>query len=386
MSRLGNLGGRLHRGELSFDFVGKQKRWYAISVLIIILAAAGLLFRGLNYGIEFKGGAVFTVKPAHSVSRQDVVNEVSGLPGVTAPIVQTESNGDVRVQVGSLTTDQAKAVQDTLAKDMGVPVASVATQVVGPSWGGQITRKAVEGLIVFMVLVVAYLAIAFEWRMAVAALVALLHDIVITIGVYALVGFQVTPASVTGLLTILGYSLYDTVVVFDKVRENTRKLDVSNRITYSEAANLAVNQTLARSINTSLVALLPIAAMLIVGSALLGASDLNDLALALFVGILAGTYSSIFIATPLLADLKERQPQFRALAKRVHQRRAAQERAGVQAAGEGREGNLDDDGDDGSEDIADALSQPVVAGPRRQPVSRSRSARGRGGRPSGKRH
>jgi preprotein translocase subunit SecF len=371
MSRLGTLGGKLHRGEVSFDFVGRQKRWYAISAVIIILAAAGLLFRGLNYGIEFKGGAVFTVHPAHSVSQSQVRDSVSTVPGVTDPIVQSQSNGDLRVQIGSIGGDKTTAVQNELGKDLGVAPTAVSVNLVGPSWGAQITQKAVEGLIIFLVLVVAYLAIAFEWRMAVAALVALLHDIVITIGVYALVGFQVTPATVTGVLTILGYSLYDTVVVFDKVKENTRKIEVNNRLTYSEAANLAVNQTLARSINTSLIALLPIAAMLFTGSALLGASDLNDLALALFVGILAGTYSSIFIATPLLADLKERQPQFKALRKRVAQRKASEARAAAKAETEGEAGG---------EEPQDAVT--AVAGPRRQPVNRNRAK----GRPSGKRH
>ncbi|WP_037570837.1 protein translocase subunit SecF [Phaeacidiphilus oryzae] len=372
MSRLGHFGARLHRGEVSFDFVGRQKVWYGISVLIIVLAGCGLLFRGLNYGIEFKGGAVFTVKPAHTISTEQVRSDVAKVSGGD-PIVQTQSNGDLRIQVGSLDSAKAHQVQDALATDLNVPVSSVATQVVGPSWGSQITHKAVEGLIIFLVLVVAYMAIAFEWRMAVAALVALLHDIVITVGVYALVGFQVTPATVTGLLTILGYSLYDTVVVFDKVKENTRKIESGNKITYSEAANLAVNQTLARSINTSLVALLPIAAMLFVGEAMLGASDLNDLALALFVGILAGTYSSIFIATPLLADLKERQPEFKALAKRVRARRASDARKAAEAAERGEGTVPEGSGVAGAPE--DAV--PAVAGPRRQPVHRNRASRKR---------
>ena len=166
-------------------------------------------------------------------------------------------------------------------------------------------------------MIVIYLSIAFEWRMAIAALVALAHDIVITIGVYALAGFEVSPATVIGLLTILGYSLYDTVVVFDKVRENTAGLLSSTRSTYSQAANLALNQTLVRSINTSVIALLPVTAILVIGLAVLGVNELTDLALVLFVGMLSGTYSSIFIATPVLADLKERQPQYKALAKRV---------------------------------------------------------------------
>ncbi len=192
----------------------------------------------------------------------------------------------------------------------------------GASWGGQITTKAIEALITFLIVIVLYLSIAFEWKMAVAAFVALIHDLVIATGVYALTGLQVSPATVIGLLTILGYSLYDTVVVFDKVRENTAGLLGGARSTYSEAANLALNQTLVRSINTSIIALLPVAAILFVGGGLLGAGELKDLALVLFVGMLSGTYSSIFIATPVLADLKEREPQYKALAKRVSVRAA----------------------------------------------------------------
>jgi len=194
--------------------------------------------------------------------------------------------------------------------------------VVGPTWGSQITSKAVQALIIFLVVIVLYLSLAFEWKMAIAAFIALLHDIVITVGVYALTGFQVSPTSVIGLLTILGYSLYDTVVVFDKVRENTAGLLTSQRSTYSDAANLALNQTLVRSINTSLTALLPVASILFVGAGLLGAGTLKDLSLVLFVGMLSGTYSSIFIATPVLADLKEREPQYKDLAIKVRRREA----------------------------------------------------------------
>ena len=205
--------------------------------------------------------------------------------------------------------------------------------LVGPTWGGQITSKAVEALIIFLVVIVLYLSVAFEWRMAVAAFIALMHDILITIGVYALTGFSVSPTSVIGLLTILGYSLYDTVVVFDKVRENTAGLLTTQRSSYSDAANLALNQTLVRSINTSLTALIPVATILFVGAGLLGAGTLKDLALVLFVGMLSGTYSSIFIATPVLADLKEREPQYRDLAAKVN-RRLAGGRAAQRAAGD----------------------------------------------------
>jgi preprotein translocase subunit SecF len=224
-------------------------------------------------------------------------------------------------------------VTNALASTFHLAQNSIAVQFVGPTWGSQITSKAVEALIIFLVVIVIYLSIAFEWRMAVAAFVALMHDILITVGVYALTGFTVSPTSVIGLATILGYSLYDTVVVFDKVRENTAGLLTTQRSTYSDAANLALNQTLVRSMNTSLTALLPVASILFVGAGLLGAGTLKDLALVLFVGMLSGTYSSIFIATPVLADLKEREPQYKDLAAKVGRRLAGGRSAQRDAAG-----------------------------------------------------
>ena len=241
-----------------------------------------------------------------------------------------------QVQTHPLTVKQQNAVQSAISQKFGVPDNQIAVTAIGASWGSQISQKAAEALIAFLVVIVIYLSIAFEWKMAVAALIALAHDIVITVGVYALAHFQVSPASVIGLLTILGYSLYDTVVVFDKVRENTAGLLASSRSTYSQAANQALNQTLVRSINTSIIALLPVASILFVGAGFLGAGELKDLALVLFVGMLSGTYSSICIATPVLADLKEREPQYKALAKRVQLRasggRAAQRAAAKAAA------------------------------------------------------
>jgi preprotein translocase subunit SecF len=234
------------------------------------------------------------------------------------------------VQTGTLTSDVTQQVAAALEKAFGIASSKMNIQLVGPTWGSQITHKAFEALIIFLIVIVIYLSIAFEWRMAVAAFVALLHDILITIGIYALTGFEVSPTSVIGLLTILGYSLYDTVVVFDKVRENTAGLLTTQKSTYSDAANLALNQTLVRSINTSVTALLPVASILFVGAGLLGAGTLKDLALVLFVGMLSGTYSSIFIATPVLADLKERDPRYKDLAAKVS-RRLAGGRAGQRA-------------------------------------------------------
>jgi preprotein translocase subunit SecF len=319
MSALGNIGGRLYRGEVSFDFVGRQRLWYLISGLILVISLVGLFTRGLNFTVDFKGGSVFKF-PVGNSSMTQVQNAVGSSPASSNAIVQQVGSGSSAnwsVQTGKLPFSQQQQVQATLSRDLGIPQNEININFVGASWGSDITHKAAEALIAFLVVIVIYLSIAFEWRMAIAALVALAHDIVITIGVYALAGFEVSPATVIGLLTILGYSLYDTVVVFDKVRENTAGLLSSTRSTYSQAANLALNQTLVRSINTSVIALLPVTAILFIGLAVLGVNELTDLALVLFVGMLSGTYSSIFIATPVLADLKERQPQYQALAKRV---------------------------------------------------------------------
>lgn len=318
MSRLGALGARLYHGEASYDFVGKRKLWYGISAVILIVVALGVGIRGLNLGIEFKGGAEFQVKvssPSVEKAREAAESTAGG-----EVIVTVIGQDRVRVQTGPIDETTSKEVAAELGRAFGVPQNEVKVQLVGPSWGGDITRKALQGLGVFLLLVVIFLAIYFELKMAIAAIVALIHDVVITIGVYALLGFEVTPATVIGLLTILGYSLYDTVVVFDKVRENTRGLGVQARRTYSGASNLALNQTLVRSINTSIVAILPVSAILGIGAGLLGAGTLKDLALALFVGMIAGTYSSIFVATPVLAQMKESEPAMQQLAKRVASR------------------------------------------------------------------
>jgi preprotein translocase subunit SecF len=397
MSRLGDFGARLYHGEASFDFVGRRRTWYLISLVILVVSGLGLWFRGLDLGVEFKGGAVFEARAANvSVERvRDAVAEA----GIEDPIVQQVGTETIRVETGQISTEQSRQVQDAIAKQLGVDPAEVRTQIVGPSWGADVTNKALFSLAVFLALVVVYLSLAFEWKMAVAAIVALLHDLLITIGVYALVGFQVTPATVIGLLTILGYSLYDTVVVFDKVKENTAGLAGGSRMTYSEAANLAVNQTLVRSINTSLVALLPVAGLLFIGAGVLGTGTLKDLALALFVGIAAGTYSSIFIATPLVAQLKEGEPQMQALAKRVAARQTAPRlpKATVGAAVTGRAAaarpaasppqpapvdfDSEPDADDASPPEPVRRKVPAGQAPRQQPrKTASRSKR----RPSGK--
>src|SRR3954471_14100831 len=383
MSKLGNLGARLHRGEISYDFVGHRKIWYGISVLITITAILGLGVRGLNMGIDFQGGAVFTT-PKTSVSVAQAETYAKEAAHHDA-VVQKLGTGGLRIQIAGMDTQKSDATKAELAKDFEMNPESINADLVGPSWGDQIANKAWEGLAIFMVLVVIYLAIAFEWRMAVAALVALIHDITITTGIYALVGFEVTPGTVIGLLTILGYSLYDTVVVFDSLKEQTKDITKQTRWTFSDVADRSINSTLVRSINTTVVALLPVAGLLFIGGGVLGAGMLNDISLSLFVGLAAGAYSSIFIATPLVADLKEREPQMKALRKRVLAKRALAESRGEPVESE----TVDDSYDEPEpEDAA-----PAVVGPRNQPGTRSQpgprnqpGSRNRGrGRPSGKR-
>lgn len=356
MSRLGTLGARLYRGEVGYDFIGKRKIWYGISILITITAIVGLAVSGLNMGIEFKGGAVFTTpKTSVTVAKaEDLATEASGHQA----IVQKLGNGGLRIQITEVDTAKSDEIKNTLSKDLDVPAEKIAADLVGPSWGEQIANKAWTGLGIFMVLVVIYLAIAFEWRMAIAALVALIHDITITVGVYALVGFEVTPGTVIGLLTILGYSLYDTVVVFDSLKEGTKDITKQTRWTYSEIANRSINGTLVRSINTTVVALLPVAGLLFIGGGVLGAADAErHLPGALRRPRRPAPYSSIFIATPLVADLKERDPQMKALKKRILAKRAA-------AAAKGESAEDEQPDDDHPQDAAPAAA---VVGQRQQP-------------------
>jgi preprotein translocase subunit SecF len=339
------FGQRLYRGEVSYDFVGRWKRWYVISAVILIVAIGSLAIRGLNLGIEFRGGADFSIPNATcSVADARTVAETE-TGGQT--IVTVAGSGTMRVQTIPLSSAESVDLADVLGDACGVPGSDITVQVVGPTWGAEISTKALQGLVIFLALVSVFLAIYFEWRMAIGALVALVHDLVITVGIYALVGLEVTPATAIGVLTILAYSLYDTVVVYDKVKENTRGIFGQSVMTYDEAANLAVNQTVVRSINTSFTSLLPVLAIIVVGAGLLGAGTLLDLAVALAVGMAAGTYSSLFIATPVLAQLKRQQPEVKALASRVLARR---KQALKQAKDAGSAGGDGPDGPDGPDD------------------------------------
>ena len=330
MSKFRDIGHKLYTGEVSYDFVGRRRRWYVISAVLIAVSLLSIGIRGFEWGIEFEGGADFqaqTVVTDTTITDMQEAVANAGVPDLGEATVTTVGNDQVRVQTRTLDpVNEVPLVRTAIATEAGVPSNEVAYSLIGASWGGQITDRALIALGVFLLLVTLVIWAYFRnWKMSVAALVALLHDLVLTIGIYALVGFTVTPATVIGVLTILGYSLYDTVVVFDKVRENVRDLTSSARQTYSEAANLAVNQVLVRSINTTIIGVLPVAALLFAGAFILGEGPLKDLSLALFVGMISGAYSSIFIATPLLAQLKEREPEMQKLTKRVLARRAKSE-------------------------------------------------------------
>ena len=368
MSRLGGLGHRLYAGEVSYDFVDRRRTWYIISAVILLVAIGALVFRGLNFGIEFRGGADFSL-PNATCSVEEARTVAEDATGAQVIVTETAS-GTVRVQTEELTPAQSSEVAGTLADACGIPKDEVKVQVVGPTWGAEISGKALQGLVIFLLLVTIFLSIYFEWRMALGALVALAHDLVITVGIYALTGLEVTPATVIGLLTILGYSLYDTVVVFDKVKENTRGITGQSVMTFGEAANLAINQMLVRSINTSVVALLPVLAIIVVGAGLLGAGTLLDLAVVLAIGMAAGTYSSIFIATPFLVTLKERSPEMKALRARVLARRkAGRAPAGTTTA-------TASDAEAGTDvDVVSGDPSAVGTAPRQQPRRRPRSRR-----------
>ena len=358
------LGHRLYSGEVSFDVIGRRKTWYLVSAILLIISIGALGFRGLNLGIEFRGGSDFAV-PNATCSVEDARSAAEAQTGQQA-IVTATGSGTIRVQTEALTPAETTAMTEVLGSTCGVSAGDIKVQVVGPTWGNEISKKALQGLVIFLLLVALFLSLYFEWRMALAALVALAHDLLITIGIYALTGLEVTPATVIGLLTILGYSLYDTVVVFDKVKENTKGISGQSQRTYSEAANLAVNQTLVRSINTSIVALLPVVAIIVIGAGILGASTLLDLAVALAIGMATGAYSSIFIAPPFLCQLKELQPEMKSLAARVRARRGQATRDGADAVVAG------------TPDEARRAPAPVVsAGPRTQPKKAARSKRGK---------
>lgn len=377
---------RFMHGELATNIVGRPKLWYAISGLLIVFSIAGLLIKGLHPGVEFTGGSVFTVEGASNASISQVRESVAETAGGT-PIVQ-EAGGNWRVTTHPLTPTEVSEVQQKLAADLGVDAKTqIGAESVGSTWGGDVTKKAWQALVVFMILIIVYLSVAFEWRMALAAVAALFHDLVITAGVYAWSGFEVTPATLLGFLTILGYSLYDAVVVFDMIKEVTKPLNENSKISYSQAANQAVSSTLVRSLNTSLVAILPVAAILFIGTTFLGAGTLKDLSLALFVGMIVGTYSSLCVATPMLVQLKEREPVYAKLRENIARREASPKRQARAAKTAGDEDASEDDSDSDADEDDEPVDSDAVAeahqtvvkvvqtGPRNQPRKGTRSSR-----------
>jgi len=381
MGKFARLGNDLYTGRKSIDFVGRKWLWYSLSGLILLLAVGGLWFRGFNMGIEFTGGAQYQVNlPSSQVtqSEADALTKAvanSGVAPAASPVVTTSGATSIIVQTEPVTDSESAKIVDAIAQQTGVdPQKSISQDEIGPSWGKEVAKRSAIGLGVFLVLVVLFIWAYFrEWKMSVAAIVALAHDLLITVGVYALSGFEVSPATVTGVLTILGFSLYDTVVVFDKVRENTKGLR-QKRSTYAAEANLAVNQTLVRSINTSIVALIPVGAILYVGAVQLGSGSLKDLALALFVGMAAGAYSSIFIATPLLVQLKSGEDDVKQAEKRARarERQQADRYASVPSFTE----DMPVEGEPGAQrDLGEDVTDAPVAG---TPAARAPEASGRG--------
>jgi preprotein translocase subunit SecF len=378
MSKLRDIGHALYQGKLSIDFIGRRWTWYAVSAVVLVVSLLGLTVKQLNLGIEFEGGVEYQVGVASGTANEKLVEKVTsaihdtavkdGISAAISPIVNTSgAQGDkIRIQTESLTTSETDTITGVIKSALGATDNDINRQTIGPSWGKEIANRAVQGLVVFLILVVLLIAAyTRQWKMSVAAVVALIHDLLITVGIYALSGFEVTPATVTGVLTILGFSLYDTVVVFDKVRENTKNL-ARTRMTYREAANLAVNQTLVRSINTSIVALLPVGALLYVGTFVLGSGALKDLALALFVGMAAGAYSSIFIATPLFVQLKELEPGVKAgdsRAMKHRNRREADKFASIPAFTEDMPVQDDPGFEADAAEVADRGNRPVSATP-----------------------
>ncbi|MEV6910104.1 protein translocase subunit SecF [Amycolatopsis sp. NPDC051071] len=379
---------RLYVGTGAFDVVGKRKRWYLFFGALVLVCIASMGIKGFNFGIDFEGGTQIQL-PSNGKNGQiseqqakDVFAEALGRPADEAQKVGSGVSSTIQLRSDTLDTAEVSRIKQALFQELGPigtngqpSVQAISDSAVSASWGGEISRQALIALGVFLLAVTLFLALYFDTRMAAAALISLLHDIVVTAGVYSLIGFEVTPATVIGLLTILGFSLYDTVVVFDKVRENTRGLLGLTRRTFGEAANLALNQTLMRSFNTALIAMLPILGLLVVGYILLGSGTLQDLALVQLTGTIVGVLSSVALATPLLVDFKMRDPKFRQQAERVASRRASQARKAAER---------DDDFDPNDEDAlaAELRKEKAYAAAASVPA---RNQKAHKGRPSGKR-
>ncbi|WP_436500240.1 protein translocase subunit SecF [Actinokineospora sp. HUAS TT18] len=403
MSNKESVFTRLYVGNGAFDIVGTRKRWYIIFGGLVLICLLSITFRWFNLGIDFEGGTKISMPAASATGPistdrvEEVFKEAAGKEPASVQKVGTGNDATIQIKSEALPISEVTEIKAALFEQLKPQNASgessasqISDSAVSGTWGGEISRQALIALIVFLVLVTIFLVLYFEKWMAIAAMLSLLHDIVVTAGIYSIVGFEVTPATVIGLLTILGFSLYDTVVVFDKVKENTRGLLGLTRRSYAEAANLALNQTLLRSINTALIALLPVLGLLVVGVGILGVGTLQDLALVQATGMLAAVLSSIFLATPLLVDLKMTEPKYRQQAERVAQRKANQARKAELGdslnAAEKAESELDLDDDDAVQaEVRREKAMAIAAGvPSRTPKA-SDAKRKPGGRPSGKR-
>ena len=336
MASFSQFGSDLYTGKRSYDIIGRRKTWYLIALAMILISLVTPWLRGgYQLGIEFTGGSEFTISDVKTLDQNIATETVEDVVPESIPRVSQLGTHGIRVQTGQLTDRQTTEVQDALAKAYDVPESQVAATFIGATWGADVLAQAIRGLVIFLALAAVFMTLYFRtWKMSLSAMAALLHDLLITAGVYGIVGLEVTPAAVIGFLTILGYSLYDTVVVFDKVRENTAGITEQTRSTYAERANLAVNQTLVRSINTSVVALLPVASILFIGAFILGAGTLRDIALALFIGMAVGTYSSIFLATPLEVTLRTSEPTIAKHTALVLEKRREAVAAGTDASGQ----------------------------------------------------
>ncbi len=383
MAKKSSLRHRLYHGETSFDFMGHKKWWFLFSGVVIAAGVISLIISGLNLGIDFKGGVAWQAK-SNGVTVSQMRDTVRPF-GIGDATIQTTGNGFIKVSSKHLSQEEQTKVTDAIAKATHTNPQQVSINDVGPSWGKAVTSKARTALIVFFILITVYISFRFEWKMAVAAIIAVIHDILITVGVYSLTRFEVTPATVVAFLTILGYSLYDTIVVFDRIEENTRGLSASGRMTYSDTVNLSMNQVLMRSLNTSLVAILPVASILAIGVYVLGATALEDFALALLVGLITGAYSSIFIASPVLVLFKEREPRYAAIRQRLVTKGGVAgapltpAAAAVMAGGGGGGGSRVRVSDSDGESVSEG-GPPLVPG-RARPVPAHRPHGRQGGRP-----
>ncbi|RIV37812.1 protein translocase subunit SecF [Micromonospora radicis] len=329
MAAENSLASRLYRGDAGLDIVGRRKMWFTAAAVLVLIALSSILFKGFNPGIEFAGGNSFqvptsvgTMQDAEATAGQSLGSAGDGARVVTAQQVGGAGGSFYELRTTELDPAQAESVRLDMAERFGIDPGEISANRVSEAWGSQVTNRALLGLVIFLALVTAYLVLRFEWQMAVAAIFSLVTNLALSAGIYSIVGFEVTPSTIIGFLTILGFALYDVVVVFDKVQENTRGITANNNQTYGEAANLAVNQSLMRSVNTSVVALLPVGGILFIGAGLLGAGTLKDLGLVLFVGMGMAFLTSITLATPLLVVLKNRDPRIQAHNKRVEARRA----------------------------------------------------------------